>query len=130
MAMKQKVGIYIEPGRRPWKHEMHVAEILALAGHYVEFLVEGTLPCADIRLDGIEYEIKSPECFNPNTLEHTVRNAIKQSPNIIIDTSRMKRARDARVQKFLVNLIYRNSRIKRLLLITKQEKIIDIMKLR
>ena len=69
----KKTGIFIAPGRRPWKHELRVAEILALAGHYVEFLAEGNLPTADIKLDGIEFEIKSPERFNANTFEHIAR---------------------------------------------------------
>ncbi len=125
----KKTGIFIAPGRRPWEHELRVAEILALAGHYVEFLEEGNLPTADIKLDGIEFEIKSPERFNANTLEHTLRDAIKQSPHIIIDTSRMKKVRDRQIQSFLVSQVYKNSRIKHLFMITKTGKIIDIMSL-
>lgn len=126
---KNRAGIYIESGRKVWEHEMRVAEILAAAGYYVEFLLEGLLPCADIRLDGIEYEIKSPERFNANTLDHTMRNAIKQSPNIIIYTSRMKKVRDYKVQQFLVGQARKAKTLRRLLMITKQGKIIDIMKL-
>ena len=124
---KDKTGVYIAPGRKLWAQEKRVAEILALDGHYVEFLVEGLLPSADIRLDGVEFEIKSPESFNPNTLEHTIRDTLKQSSNIIIDTSRMKRAHDYQVQRFLTGIVYRNTRIKRLLMVTKRGKIIDIM---
>lgn len=129
--MKNKqAGIYIAPGRKPWPHETRVAEVLAKAGYYVEFLAEGRLPGADIRLDGIvEYELKSPEYFNSNTLEHTIRKAIRQSPNIIIDTSRMKKVRDYQVRHFLIGQVYKNSRIKRLLMITKRGVIIDIMDL-
>ncbi len=129
LYMKKKTGIYIAPGRRPWPHELKVAEILVMNGHFVEFLKEGLLPEADIRLDEIEYEMKSPEHFNPNTLEHTIRDALKQSPNIIIDTLRMKKVRTDQIQRFLIRQIYANSRIKRLLLVTKQEKVIDIMAL-
>ncbi len=95
----------------------------------MEFLEEGNLPTADIKLDGIEFEIKSPERFNANTLEHTLRDAIKQSPHIIIDTSRMKKVRDRQIQSFLVSQVYKNSRIKHLFMITKTGKIIDIMSL-
>jgi len=92
MQNKRKTGIFIAPGRKPWPHEMRVAEILSLAGHYIEFLEEGNLHTADIKLDGIEYEIKSPESFNSNTFEHKLKDATKQSPNLIIDTSRMKKS--------------------------------------
>lgn len=126
----KKAGIYIEPGRKPWPHELRVGEILALNKHYVEFLTENRLPTADVRVDGIEYEIKSPERFNTNTLEHMLRNAIRrQAPNIIFDTARLRKVRDSQVQNFLKSQIYKNSRLKRIWLITKQGKIIDILKL-
>lgn len=120
---EHKAGIYIGIGRKAWAHELRVAEILASAGHYVELLAEGLLPTADLRLDGIEYELKSPERFNANTLQHTISDALKQSPNIIIDTFRMKKVRDYQVQRFLISQVYKNTRIKRLMMITKQGKI-------
>lgn len=123
---EQKAGIYIVSGRRIWSHEMHIAEVLSLAGHYVEFLEEGNLKTADILLDGTPYEIKSPESFNANTLEHTIKNALKQSPNLIIDMSRMKKVRSDKVRMFLVNQLRKSKQIKRLLLITRQGQIIDI----
>ena len=123
----KKTGIYIPSGRKPWEHELRVAEVLALAGHYAEFLPDqGNIPTADIRLDGIEYEIKTPRNFNPNTLEHTIHRAIKQSPNLIIDTSRMKKVHDDQVRNFLAGQARKAKVLKRMLMITKQGKIIDI----
>ena len=124
----KKTGIYIPSGRKVWAHEMRVAEILASAGHCIEFLPElNSLPTADIRLDGIEYEIKSPERFNPNTLEHAIRDAMKQSPNLIVDTSRMRRVSDHKVQNFLIQQLRKEHRIRHLFMITKQGQIIDIL---
>lgn len=78
-AMKKNqiiAGVFIPPGRKVWKHERQIANILAEAGCCVEFLTETTLHTPDIRVDGaIEYEIKSPERFNSNTLQHTVSDA-------------------------------------------------------
>ena len=129
--MKKKLaGIYIAPNRRrPWKHELRVAEILARNGHYVEFLPEGLLPCADILLDSVEYEIKSPERFTPNTLEHTIKDALRQSSNLIIDMSRMKKVKEAQMRNFLIRQVRSRKQIKRLLLITKREEVVDILKL-
>ncbi len=125
---KYKAGVFIPPSRKPWPHEERVAKILARAGHYIEFQEEGNLPSADIRMDGVEYEIKSPESFNTNTLEHTIKDAINQSPRIIIDTSRMKRIHDSKVKMFLMNLVCRQNQIKGMILITKRGEIIDIFK--
>lgn len=127
---KKPAGIYIAPNRRrPWGHELHVAEILARDGHCVEFLPEGILPCADILLDGVEYEIKSPERFTPNTLEHTIKDALKQSSNLIFDMSRMKKVKEIQVRNFLIRQIRSRKQIKKLLLITKREEVVDIFTL-
>lgn len=122
-----KAEIIIPAGRQIWPHEIRVAQILAMAGHRVEFLVEtNNLPTADIKLDGVEYEIKSPEKMNANSLEHLLKNALRQSSNIIIDASRMQRVRDDSLCKFLVRQANSRKQIKNLLLITKQGRIIDI----
>lgn len=119
-------GIYIPPGRQPWPHELRVAKILAMAGHNIEFLPENHLRTADIKLDGIDYEIKSPESFNPNTLEHKLKDATRQSENIIIDSSRIKKTRDDKIRRFLVNQFRKQPQIKKMLFITKRGGIVDI----
>ena len=128
----KRYGIYIAPGRNPWPHELETAKTLALAEHYVEFLPEGSTKTADIRLDGVEFEIKAPESFNANTFEHMLKDALKQAPNIIIDTRRLKKVRDMKVQAFLVNQIRNHKhlgRIKRLIMITKQGKIVELTRI-
>lgn len=126
MDNKRKNGIFIVSGRKPWPHEMRVAEILSSSGCYIEFLEETSLRTPDIRLDGIEYEIKSPESFNANTFEHTLKNATRQSPNLIIDTSRLKKVRDSKIQTFLINQMRKQKQIKKMIMITKRGRIIDI----
>ncbi|MDO4507826.1 MAG: hypothetical protein Q4B65_00310 [Candidatus Saccharibacteria bacterium] len=127
---KQKGRIIIPAGRRPWPHELRTAQILAAAGHSVEFLSEtNNLPTADIKLDGVEYEIKSPEKMNANSLEHLLKDALRQSPNIIINASRMRKIRDDSLCKFLMRQASSRKQIKNLLLITKQGRIIDIFAL-
>ena len=123
-----KAQIIIPAGLRPWPHELHVANILALAGHRVEFLPPARIKTADIKLDGIEYEIKSPLTDKANTLEHMIKRALRQSPNLIIDSSRTngKKIRDDQIRKFLVAKARRHKQIKRMLFITRHGQIIDI----
>lgn len=123
---KLKTGVFIPAGRKVWEHERWAADILALAGHYVEFLLEGRMPSADLLLDGIEYELKSPEHFNANTLEHTIKDALKQSPNLIISMSRLKKVRSDKMRNFLINQVRKSKQVKRIFLITRQGQIIDI----
>ena len=121
----KKCGVYIAPERSPWPHELKTAKILALAGHYVEFLQESSLHTPDILLDGIEYETKSPETGKTSSLEQSIRKALKQCQNIIIDSSRMK-MHDNRVRSFLIKKCKEQKQIKKMILITKRGEIIDI----
>lgn len=125
MKEPTKRGIYIHPGRNPWPHEIHTARVLALAGHFVEFLPESHLKTADILLDGIEFEMKAPETDKTSSLEQSIRNALRQCPNIIIDACRMK-MRDDRARAFLVKKCNEQKQIKKMLYITKKGEIIDI----
>lgn len=125
----KKVGIFIPMGRKPWPHEMHAAEVLATAGHYVEFLSEGHIHSADILLDGVEYEIKSPESSRAITIERAIKKALRQSNNLIIDMSRMKGVKENRVQAILVAQARSRKQIKKMLFITRQGKVIDILEL-
>lgn len=131
MMKTEKGSIEIPIGMRPWPHEMHVAEILASNGHKVEFLPEGRVKTADVLLDGVEFEIKPPKTDKANSLEHVLRRALRQSFNIIIDSSRMdgQRISDRQVRMFLINKLRQQKQIKRLLFVTKRDEVIDIKKL-
>ncbi len=125
--MNNSRGKVIVPANaNPWPHEQRVAKILALAGHAVEFIPESNTKTADILLDGVEFEVKSPKSANANSLEHILKKAVKQSCNIIIDTSRMKNIRDDNTRRFLVNQARLRKQIKKLIMITKQGQIIDV----
>ena len=122
-----KVGKIIVPvGMKPWTQEMRVAEILAMTGHNVRFLEESNLHTADILLDGVEFEIKSPKSANANSLEHLLKKALRQSPNIIIDTSRMNNFDNVNIKKFLISQMKKRKQIKKLIMITKRGQVVDI----
>ena len=96
---------------------------------YGEVLPKTNMKTADILLDNVAYEIKSPKSANSNTLEHVLKKALKQSSNIIIDTSRMKNVRDDNTRRFLINQVRIRKQIKKLIMISKQGQIIDISSL-
>ena len=126
MRIEQKGRVVIPGGVCPWPHELRIANILALAGYAVEFLPKANTKTADIMLDGMAFEIKSPRSANSNTLEHMLKRALKQSCNIIVDTSRMRNVRDDSTRRFLVNQVKMRRQIKKLLMISKRGQIIDI----
>ncbi len=57
-----------------------------------------------------------------------IKRALRQSPNLIIDSSRTngKRIRDDQIRKFLIGKVRRHKQIKRMLFITRNKQIIDI----
>lgn len=129
MIKSKKRGIVITPANaNPWPHEQRVAKILALAGHTVEFISENNITgSADIYLDGVPYEIKSPKTSNTNTIEHRLKDAIRnQSHNIIMDSSRLKGMTDYNFQNWLINRCRLQSQIRRMLFMNKRGQIIDI----
>lgn len=128
-SSKQKGKIIIPAGRKPWPHELHVANILAMAGHGVEFLPESNMHTADILLDGVKYEIKSPFTNKPDKLERNIKRGLKQSKNIIFDSSRIKNMRDDNLRRFLITKVKQQKQIGKLILITKRGQIIDIKSL-
>lgn len=119
--------IVIPANASPWPHELRVAKILALAGHAVEFIPERGVGTADIFLDGVEYEIKSPKTSNTNTLEHRLKDAVRnQSCNIIFDSARLKGMTDHNLQNWLIGRCKTQPQIKKMLFINKRGQIIDI----
>ena len=75
MPRKRRAQIIIPAGLCPWPHELRVAKILSLAGHTVEFLPTRTSKTADILLDGIEFEIKSPLTNKPKKILRNLKRA-------------------------------------------------------
>lgn len=129
---KVREGKIIIPAKiTPWPHELRIAKILAASGHTVEFLPTKSTKTADILLDHTEYEIKSPLTSKTNTLEHMLKRALRQSCNIIIDSSRTdgKKIRDKQIREFLISKARQHKQIKRLLFVTRRGQIIDIKKL-
>ncbi|MBQ3280607.1 hypothetical protein IJG92_03065 [Candidatus Saccharibacteria bacterium] len=110
----------------PWPHEERVAKILALAGHYVEFIPETSVKTPDIILDNTRYEIKSPITNNPKKIVRNVKRALEKCPNVVIDSSRIKGLKDSDIQRLLINKAKDLPTLKNLIFINKRGQIIDI----
>ena len=126
-AISKKHGRIIIPGATyPWPHEMRVARILSDAGNVVEFIPRSSVKTADILLNGVEFEIKSPMTDKTNSLEHILKKGLKQSSNLLIDSSRLENSVEQKLFSFLTSQARKRTRLKRLLFITKSGKIVDI----
>ena len=125
-----KRGRVVTPAdANPWPHEQKVAKVLALAGHCVEFIPETNLKTPDIYLDNTIYEIKSPITDNTKKIIRNVKRALEKSPNVIIDSSRVKGLSDEAIQRTLKNKVRDLPGLKNLLFVNKCGQIIDIIAL-
>ena len=111
-------------------HEYKTITLFTELGIDIELIPKSEIPgvhTADIRMQGLEWEIKSPKGNGRWLIENTLRRAVKQSCNIILDLRRIK----IPMQKCLVeiNKQFQISKgIKNLKVITKNNTIIDYNK--
>jgi len=128
MAKKKLDGKIIIPvGVYPEKHEFETAQVIAGAGLDVHFIVpnrtKGT-KSPDVEIDGVKWELKSPTGASRRTLDDTIKRALKQSNNIIIDLRRTK-LKDCEHNLRTNEKLTKG--IKRLKIINNKQKIIDIL---
>ena len=94
MAKKKSTGIIVvPPGAFIDRHEKLAADYLAVVLKLdVTFLVPSRDPhvkTPDIEMSGLKWEIKSPKGKGSRVIENTLRDALRQSPNIILDLRRL-----------------------------------------
>lgn len=125
--MKYEVIIKTDIRDRPKDHELSAA--LILARHFksdVIFLRPQTDKTPDIKVAGLHWEIKSPRGNGKKTIDNNFRAARTQSLNIVIDLRRIKMHKSkatARISFFLST----PHRFKRVLIITKERKVVEIL---
>lgn len=111
---------------RPKAHEESAAAILSR--HFssdVHFLLTAGQGTPDISIRGVEWEMKSPIGDGRNTIQKTLRSASKQSQNVVIDLRRSK-LHQLRALGYINQFVVRPSAIKRLIVVTKSGKILEI----
>lgn len=77
----------------PYKHELETAKYFASLGKNIEFIEASNIPDnyrPDIKMDGVEWEIKCPDGKGKHTIQRNFHKAAKQSNYIIFDLRRIK----------------------------------------
>lgn len=109
---------------------METAVALSRAGYNIEFIrrsEEERVTSADIIMDGIVWEMKSPKASNLKTIEKNLRKATKQARNVIFDSRRMKGIPDHAIERELRTCANgRVANLDRLLFVNRNSHIIDI----
>ena len=109
---------------RPKPHEESAAVILSK--HFesdVRFIKNSNYESPDVSIRGVEWEIKSPIGDSKNNIQKNIREAARQSNNIVIDLRRSK-LHQARALGYIKQYLDHPNNIKRLIVITKSEKVL------
>lgn len=130
IVMKQPRGkIIIAPDLNVWPHEYETAKALAMAGMTVEFIrrsEEYRTTSADVIINGMEWEIKSPRSDKASAIDKNSRKALHQSKCVIFDSRRMKRVPDSTIEKELRKSASILRSMKRLVFVNRRGEVIDI----
>ena len=77
-------------------------------------------------INGVVWEMKSPQASDRKAIERNLRKACKQSTSIIVDSQRMKGASDVEIEKRSRSVYPHIKAIKRLRFVNRERRIIDI----
>ncbi len=117
-------------GVYPERHEYETAEVFLKLGLDLQFIrpVDTKKSSApDVIIQGEEWEMKSPTGKSKYTIQNQFRRAAKQSHNLILDIRRLKIPTAFAKREIEKQFTIRRS-IKKLKIITKTGKIIDLYK--
>ena len=108
-------------------HENATVVFLTELGFDVDLIppsnIEG-VHTPDVRIQGLEWEMKAPTGEGKYLMANTIQRAVKQSRNVIIDLRHAKR-HQAKCIRELENEFKKSGSLKRLKIITKSGKTLD-----
>ncbi|MBQ3413348.1 hypothetical protein IJH33_00625 [Candidatus Saccharibacteria bacterium] len=82
---------------------------------------------ADCYVNNTIFEIKAPEGKTTDCIERNLRKAVDhQSPNVVLDSFRMKNIQDKSIQNFLLERLKRRHGIQRIIFVNRKREAIDI----
>ena len=119
--------IIFEQGLQP-KPEAHELKAAAIIAEYfcsdIIFLRRNINSTPDFKIKNAIWELKSPKGNSKRTIANNLRDASKQSKNVILDLSRCKmntNSATSRTRDYLKT----DTKIKKIIIITKTGNIID-----
>ena len=113
---------------RPSPREISAAYILAdYFQTNVQFLPRSNQKTPDFLINGLYWELKTSIGTGKYNIQHLLQKALKQSTHIIID-ARFSKLHINKIKHELTYQCKKTKKLKQLLLIDKQKKVIEIYK--
>ena len=130
MTVKKQLkpqGKIIPNGVSLEKHENDIVIVFTNLGYDVELIPtarQRKTKTADAIIDGLEWEFKTPRGKTTRSIQHIIKKAVSQSPNVILDARLMDLPDDVILRKVQYEANHTRS-LRRLKLILGEE-VIDI----
>jgi hypothetical protein len=130
---KDKAQVIISPSINPPPEEHEVSAAWILARHYncpIEFLkpLDGyKRKTPDFVMRALEWEMKAPIGHSKTTISNNLITAKLQSPNIVFDARRTT-IPDKKIESELSKYLTQRKSIYRIIMIAKDEKVVEIRK--
>ena len=121
---------YSALNKEPYPHEKAIAELFAAQGKDVVFLKPSNIPgvyIPDIAVEGLEWEMKSPDGKSERTIRRNLHKASTQSRNIIFDLSRIGIPEDKCIKE-LQTAFSESKYIRNMIIVTKTCEMIRLKK--
>ena len=128
--MQTRKGKIIPNGVSLEKHESETIVFFTERGYDIELIPPSNSPKAktpDFIMNGVAWEMKSPQGKSKTSLEHILKKAIKQSKNIIIDLRRSKLKEEIAIKEIKKRYNQTNS-CRKLKIITKSQNLLEYKK--
>ena len=111
---------------RPKEHETSAAMLLMdYFKSDVVFLRPLCQKTPDLEINGKTWELKSPKGDGKNTIKNNLHDAREQSVNVIVDLRRIKMSQDKALSRIDYYFKSHRSKIKHLMIILKNGKILE-----
>lgn len=125
-----KRGVFTSNGVHVKVTELRAVEFFLANGYDVELVVPSYTPGnqnPDFLINGRAWELKTPISTNRRTIERRVKKAGHQSENVIVDL-RFTKIPDGQCMRILENYLSRSSRIRRMVAIDKNGRLLTVKK--
>lgn len=127
--IKSQGKIIIHSGANVWPHELKTAQAFTAIGKDVEFIRRSEkehATSADCIIDELIWEMKAPKSNALRRVERTLRDALRQSRNVIFDSRRMKGIPDHAIERELRKWARELKSLERLMFVCRSGAVIDI----
>lgn len=126
-----KYKVIIPVGLKPFPARYEISAASLLANYFkanVEFIPRSNHKTPDFLIDGLKWELKSPTGSGRHNIRHQLQGAVQQSHFIIFD-ARKSKIHMTKIRHELAYQFKLAKNVKRILLIDKSKKIIELQKI-